>query len=119
VCGPWILQPWCSGFRMTGCFRKRSCDANRTHAGAGQRTLKRCGKISVSADAGTTEASDGVSLSASALRQFQFFAGLTNEGLEQIAALGKSTSRARRLDCPARRPLRRRLLRPLANCAFV
>ena len=47
-------------------------------------------KFPVTADAGTTEVSDGGSSSANALRQFPFFAGLRNEGLEQIVALGKS-----------------------------
>ena len=44
----------------------------------------------VAADAGTTEANGGTPSAAGALREFPFFAGLTNEGLEQIAALGKS-----------------------------
>jgi len=47
-------------------------------------------KFPVAAEAGTTEVSDGVSSAAGALHEFPFFAGLTNEGLEQIAALGKS-----------------------------
>ena len=38
------------------------------------------------ADAGTTEVNGGTSSAAGALREFPFFAGLTNEGLEQIAA---------------------------------
>ncbi len=44
----------------------------------------------VAADAGTTEVNGGTPSAAGALREFPFFAGLTNEGLEQIAALGKS-----------------------------
>jgi len=46
-------------------------------------------KFPMTAEAGTTEVSDDVSSAAGALREFPFFAGLTNEGLEQIAALGK------------------------------
>ena len=42
------------------------------------------------ADAGTAEFGGGASSVAGALREFPLFAGLTNEGLEQIAALGKS-----------------------------
>jgi len=37
-----------------------------------------------------TEVSDAATSAAEALREFPFFAGLTKEGLEQIAALGKS-----------------------------
>jgi Cyclic nucleotide-binding domain/GYF domain 2 len=33
---------------------------------------------------------NGISSTAAALREFPFFAGLTNEGLEQVAALGKT-----------------------------
>jgi signal-transduction protein with cAMP-binding, CBS, and nucleotidyltransferase domain len=35
-------------------------------------------------------ARNGISSTASALREFPFFAGLANEGLEQVAALGKT-----------------------------
>jgi hypothetical protein len=42
------------------------------------------------ADAGAAEVGGGASSVAGALREFPLFAGLTNEGLEQIAALGKS-----------------------------
>ena len=44
----------------------------------------------MAAEANTTEDSDGAESAAEALREFPFFAGLTKEGLEQIAALGKS-----------------------------
>ena len=35
-------------------------------------------------------AHNGITSTAAALREFPFFAGLTNEGLEQVAALGKA-----------------------------
>src|SRR6266567_7998532 len=47
-------------------------------------------KFPVAAHVATTEVNGGVSSVAEALREFPFFAGLTNEGLEQISALGKS-----------------------------
>jgi hypothetical protein len=46
-------------------------------------------KFPMAAHAATEEVSGDVSSVAEALREFPFFAGLTNEGLEQIAALGR------------------------------
>src|SRR5215510_6061915 len=40
--------------------------------------------------AGAAAAHNGITSTAAALREFPFFAGLTNEGLEQVAALGKT-----------------------------
>src|SRR5437899_3174102 len=47
-------------------------------------------KFPMAADAGTAEVNNGALSAADALREFPFFAGLTDEGLEQIAALGES-----------------------------
>jgi len=46
-------------------------------------------KFPVAAPADRTDVSEDASSVAEALREFPFFAGLTDEGLEQIAALGK------------------------------
>lgn len=51
-------------------------------------------KFPVAAHADTTEVSLDASSTAEALRQFPFFAGLTDQGLAQIAALGKSCEAA-------------------------